>query len=426
MERLTSPVHPTAGILRNFVKGTKFLSTSTTQRPCPVCGDNDSELLFRQSFQKLDAIGLLDGYDVVACRNCGMVFADHIPSQSTFDDYYRELSKYAYEHRSGKESPEDEWRLRQVAKTIASFIPNRDARILEVGCANGRLLSFLKEAGYTKVFGLDPAPDCAESARKLYGVEVHTGSLFNAPIREHDYDFVIMLQVLEHIRDLDLAIAALRRLLSPNGILFVDVPDATKYVAEREAPYQEFSTEHINFFSPAALRYLMEAAGLRTIESKSAVLTDLKGRLVPIAFGVFQNANARRTDFPRNSDAEAGARRYIGQCREMDAALRQRIDAAVSGNGGIVVWGVGTHTQRLLATGALKPANIVAFVDSNPKYQSQSLHGIPVIRPGALHDRPEPILISSCGFQQEIANQIKAMQLPNELILLYAESAVTQ
>src|SRR5260370_19616403 len=136
-------------------------STVKEPRRCPVCGGRSSELLFQQSFRALDGIGLLDGYDVVVCQSCGMTYADHIPAQAAFDEYYRDLSKYAYEHRAGKESPEDEWRLRQVANALRSFIPRRDTRILEIGCANGRLLGMLKQDGYEKVFGLDPSPDCA-------------------------------------------------------------------------------------------------------------------------------------------------------------------------------------------------------------------------------------------------------------------------
>ncbi len=392
-------------------------------RPCPTCGSTSSELLFQQSFQALDEIGLLDGYDVVVCQGCGMTFADHIPSQAAFDKYYRDLSKYAFEHRSGKESAEDEWRLRQVANSLRSFIPARDTRILEIGCSNGRLLGFLKEDGYENVFGLDPAPESVESARARYGVEVFTGSIFDAPVRAGDCEFVILLEVLEHIRDVGLAVEALQRLVPHKGLLYVDVPDATQFVAEREAPYQEFSTEHINFFSRAALQHLMERAGFRTLKAESAALTDRAGKPVPIAYGVFENANIQRTDFPRHFEAEAGLRRYIAQCREMDKALRGRIELAVSGNQSVIVWGVGTHTQRLLATGALKPATIVAFVDSNPKYQDQQLRGIPVLRPESLKDRAEPILISSYGFRQEIANQIREMKLPNELILLYPDSA---
>jgi SAM-dependent methyltransferase len=394
------------------------------QRGCPVCHGRSSELLFQQSFQALDGIGLLDGYDVVVCQGCGMTYADGIPAQVVFDNYYRDLSKYAYEYRAGRESPDDEWRLRQVADALQSFIPNCDTRVLEIGCANGKLLAFLKEDGYKNVFGLDPSPACAESARSRYGVEVFTGSVFDPPVRDHDHEFLVLLGVLEHIRDVGAAVVTLRRLLASAGLVYAEVPDATNFIAERDAPFQEFSTEHLSFFSPTSLAYLMEAAGFRTVEAKSVVRPDRTGKPSTVAYGLFENAGVRRTDFPRHFDAETGLRRYIGQCREMDAALRGRIDQSVKGDRRIIVWGVGTHTQRLLATGALNPANIVAFVDSNPKYQNQQLEGIPVVRPETLKNRPEPILISSFGFQQEIANQIRGMKLPNELILLYADSAI--
>ncbi len=328
-------------------------------RLCPICEGHPSEVLFQQSFRALDRIGLLDGYDVVVCQSCGMTYADHIPSQGAFDEYYRELSKYAYEHRTGKESPDDEWRLRQVADALHTFIPDRESRILEIGCANGRLLSFLKNNGYSNVFGLDPSPDCARSARSQYQLEVFTGSVFNAPVKDHSYDFLVLLGVLEHIRDVGSAAKTLRRLLAENGSVYVEVPDPTNFLAERDAPFQEFSTEHLNFFSPTAVRYLMEAAGFRTIEAKSIVRPDRTGKPTSVVSGVF----------------------------------------------------------------ALDPAKIVAFVDSNPKYQNQQLHGIPVLRPNDLKSHTQPILISSFGFQQEIAKQITDMKAPNRLILLYTNSA---
>lgn len=391
-------------------------------RHCPVCEGSSAELLFQQSFQSLDGIGLLDGFDLVVCRNCGMTFADRIPSQSVFDDYYCELSKYAYQHRGGKESPDDEWRLRQVAGSLESLIPNRATRLLEIGCANGGLLAILKEAGYQNVFGLDPSPDCAQAARNLYGATVFTGSIFAPPVGDHEYDFLVLLGVLEHIRDVRLAVRALRRIVTDSGHVYVEVPDATNLIAERDAPFQEFSTEHINYFSPAALSYLMEAAGFRTTHARSVVRPDRHGKPTAVVSAFFEKSTSPRTLFPRDIEAEAGLRRYIDKCREMEAALWPKISAAVAAAPRLIVWGVGTHTQRLLATGALSAANIVEFVDSNPKYQNQQLHGIQVVRPEALKGRTEPILISSCAFQKEIASQIREMNLPNKIILLYADS----
>ena len=86
----------------------------------------------------------------------------------------------------------------------------------------------------------------------------------------------------------------------------------------------------------------------------------------------------------------------------------------------ILIWGVGTLTLRLLETGALAGVPIAAFIDSNPKYQGRTLHGAPVIGPGAVRGRAEPILVASWTWQREIVEQIRTgLGLSNPLILLY-------
>jgi hypothetical protein len=49
-----------------------------------------------------------------------------------------------------------------------------------------------------------------------------------------------------------------------------------------------------------------------------------------------------------------------------------------------------------------------------------------VVGPEALINHVEPILISSYAFRREIANQIREMNLPNKLILLYAADSVAE
>jgi hypothetical protein len=88
--------------------------------------------------------------------------------------------------------------------------------------------------------------------------------------------------------------------------------------------------------------------------------------------------------------------------------------------GGVIVWGVGTPTRRLLANDVLRHSDISAFIDSNPKYQGQALVGIPVLSPDGLADHREPILISSYALQEEISAEIRdRLRLSNKLILLY-------
>jgi SAM-dependent methyltransferase len=384
-----------------------------------VCGKSGFEVLFRQNFTALEKGGLIDGYDVVTCSSCGTAYAHGIPAQAELDAYYRELSKYDYAYRNGQESEDDTNRLKEMARVLESAIPDASSRVFEVGCANGRLLALLKEAGYQDVVGLDPSPGCARAAMDLYGVPVVTGTIFELPAREVHYDFVIALGVLEHIRDVGRAAQIIRSGLSDHGRVYVEVPDATSLDARQDAPFQEFSTEHINFFSPRALQYLMERAGFTTVTCASVPRELHRGSHTLVVSGLFQRSTSDRTEFPFDASSREGLLRYISECESIDASLRRRLSQAVAGRS-VILWGLGTHTRRLLANQVLPHGSIAAFVDSNPKYQGQQVLEVPVLSPNAVATRSEPIVISSYAFQNEIAKQIREeLGLRNELILLY-------
>ncbi|HNO95096.1 MAG TPA: methyltransferase domain-containing protein, partial [Anaerolineales bacterium] len=143
-------------------------------RICAVCGGSARELLFQQKFTEISDSSILAGYDIVVCQTCGFCFADNLPDQSAFDVYYREMSKYEHQDRSGQAS---EFELRQfpaLAQFIQRHIPEREARILEIGCANGGLLNALKNLGYKNLLGVDPSPVCARNAEQLYQIKVLT------------------------------------------------------------------------------------------------------------------------------------------------------------------------------------------------------------------------------------------------------------
>lgn len=391
---------------------------AVSRRDCPVCRSSSKRIVFTQRFEHLGSVGLLDGYDVAICNDCGAAYADGIPTQAALDAYYRDLSKYEYQHRDGKESADDERRLRHTAAVIAELIPDRQARLYEIGCANGSLLAILKQLGYRNVCGLDPSPSCAAIARRLYGIEVQTGTIFDPPAPVGSCDLVIALAVLEHIRDLDSALQKVRNLLSSTGRAYFEVPDLVHPLAGRDAPFQEFSTEHINFFSAVSLTNLVEAAGFRKLTCGYAMRETQSGATCPVACGLFEKA-APATSFVHDDQTAGGLLNYIQSCEQMDGELRRKIAAATAGTS-VLVWGVGTHTRRLLANGVLDIAQISAFVDSNPKYQGQSVRGRPVIPPQDVKEFSQPVLISSYAFQNEIATQVRQeLRLANPLILLY-------
>lgn len=389
-------------------------------RPCPVCGGFKSRLLHTQTFEQLSEIHLLDGYDVVVCEDCGAGFADRIPSQVIFDAYYRDLSKYEYEYRGGHATKFEERRFGETARTLIPHIPSPEACLLEIGCSTGHLLSVLKAEGYENVEGVDPSPGCAKAARELYGVPVQACTIADIPRPRHPFEVVVLGGVMEHIRDLDPAIDRIRALLAPAGRVYLAVPDAAHFEMNRDAPFQEFSLEHLNFFSRISLANLMQTRGFKFIAEGSIVLEHSPGTWCASIYGVFENTDRRTGPWVRDEETEPGLAAYIRKSQRAEERVRRIIDGLAASGRRLMVWGTGAHTQRLLAMSALGKANIAAFVDSNPKYQGRRLHGAPVLSPESLAGRTEPILISSYAAQQEITAQIREMlRLGNDLILLY-------
>ena len=110
---------------------------------------------------------------------------------------------------------------------------------------------------------------------------------------------------------------------------------------------------------------------------------------------------------------------YIGASATVEERITSQIEDIISVQEPILVWGVGTQTQRLMSSGHLSKANIIAFIDSNAHYHGKLLHNKPIIAPKEAGNYNYPILISSIIFRSEITAQIREeLKLSNRLIAI--------
>ena len=116
---------------------------------------------------------------------------------------------------------------------VASQLPTGPARVLEVGCGDGRLARELDELGH-QVVAIDPAAPM--------------GTIFQAVSLEEfadpaPFDAVVASRSLHHIHDLPGGLSKLHRLLVPGGLLILvehafdrlDEPTARWYLERRRA-----------------------------------------------------------------------------------------------------------------------------------------------------------------------------------------------
>jgi SAM-dependent methyltransferase len=391
-------------------------------RGCTVCTSTACDVLHSQRFVLPEGHPLAAGYDVVCCEQCGFVYADTTVSQRDYDAFYARLSKYEDNQTStgGGGSPEDAKRLQETAACVAEALPDRSARLLDIGCANGGLLKELRDLDYFRLCGIDPSSACVEAAKKLCGAEGHVGTLSSLLPDVGEFDGVILSHVLEHVQDLQQAVESIRRLTRPEGVVYVEVPDASRYAECLLAPFQDFNTEHINHFSACSLRNLFIVRGWNRKSGGSRTLLVAPAMPYPAVFGFFTKAPSS-TEFgslERDTELRVRISDYITASHAMMQSFDRRIQEVLAKNEEVIVWGTGQLAMKLLGETCLAQAKITAFVDGNPINQGKLLRGSPILAPTQVHGSKQPIIVASIIQYQAIARVIKQLNLPNPVILL--------
>jgi SAM-dependent methyltransferase len=394
-------------------------------RACPICENLEAEFLHMQKFVLPEGHILSEGYDVVCCRECGFVYADTSVTQDEYDLFYEKYSKYENNKTAtgGGETPWERKRFDETASFISSFLPDRKAGILDVGCANGGLLMSLKELGYKNIFGIDPSPACVESVRRS-GIDARIGSLSDS-LNYGLYDCILMSHVLEHVINLKSVLNSIYLSIYPEydkrrTHVYIEVPNATRYNSYVFAPFQDFNTEHINHFSQRCLENLMNLSGFTVISKGEKEIESSPGMPYPSIYSVSVINDQLPNQFRIAKDVElvSNISDYIAKSRTILAKIDSKIQQVLAKSNRLIVWGTGQLVMKLLAETSLAKADIVAFVDSNTINQGKILSGTQIIAPEKIGKQPHPILVATLLHQKEIAKQINFLGLSNSTIYL--------
>ena len=116
------------------------------------------------------------------------------------------------------------WRSREAVllRELAARAPGGGwRRILDVGCGDALFFDQLKRFG--DVWGVEPDASLIRDDNP-YRARIHVGSFDESSRAEAPFGRVLMLDVLEHMRDPVRALRRVREVLEPDGALLVTVP----------------------------------------------------------------------------------------------------------------------------------------------------------------------------------------------------------
>ena len=404
------------------------LIKKTVVRPCPICSNGSGEVLHTQRFAIPEGHPLPGSYDVVCCAKCGFVYADTPAKQEDYDQYYENFSKYEdLKTASGSGLlPWDKERSENVALELVKALPDHNCSIIDIGCANGGILSALKSSGYNNLAGMDPSSACVRYIQKECGISrAFEGGVF-CPMLTDDkslcrsFDCVILSHVIEHIYDLKKAIENVSRLLKKDGIMYVEVPDASRYSDYYIVPYYYFDCEHINHFDERSLKNLLMLNGLEFI-SYSKNDRKVSGRNVyPVVSVIGKKPDNKVIDKEPAADfaVKESVLKYIDKSKNAEDSIRIKLEALVKSREPVVVWGAGSFTERLLEGSLLGKCNIIAFIDNDSKKWGNNIKGVTVSSPDRVKDFAGTLVVASALFSDEICEEVKSMGVGNKIVVL--------
>lgn len=152
--------------------------------------------------------------------------------------------------------------LRDKVKLIEKVHPLK-GRLLDIGAGTGDFLVQAKGSAWD-IVGIEPSAKAKGIALKKEVTFIDTIDLIEAD----SIDVVTMWHVLEHVPDVEKQIADLKRIIKPDGIIIIAVPNFKSYDALHYGKFWAAYDvpRHLWHFSKTAIEKLFALQGMRLVK----------------------------------------------------------------------------------------------------------------------------------------------------------------
>lgn len=230
---------------------------------CHVCGAKQlSEFTNYPSLPRVasDCVPWQSGGKLAICNQCNCV--QNPIDSSWHNETARIYSTYKlYRQSAGSEQgvfSENKQVMPRSAKVFQQAAPflklNETGYLLDIGCANGELLRcFHTIAPHWKMVGFEIDDKRREEVEKISGVEMFaSGSLDKL---DKQFDIITLIHVFEHLPNPTQWLENLKRILTADGIVIIQVPDP------KTNPYNLLVADHCSHFLMSDLINIANCAG---------------------------------------------------------------------------------------------------------------------------------------------------------------------
>ncbi|PCJ89609.1 MAG: hypothetical protein COA57_01705 [Flavobacteriales bacterium] len=236
-----------------------------TENPCGYCKNKDSAVLY----PTYDIFG--KNYHINQCQNCNAYFLSPHPSPEELARAY-DTSYYGV----GEEKFNEGWiekMLDYFRGKRADIIKNHlgeKGKVLDIGCGNGRFLSFVKDRGNFEIFGIEPEGGSAKRAADIKGINLKIGFLEENDFESESLNAITLFHVFEHLTEPKATLEIIQKILKRGGILVMSFPNIGSWQAQifKGKWFHMDPPRHLFFFATKDFKQLMTELGFELIREK--------------------------------------------------------------------------------------------------------------------------------------------------------------
>ena len=231
---------------------TPIIKEESRHIPCALCGGTDF-------VPSLDC----GGFSYVRCAGCGLVQINPQPLAESVKVRYGD-NYLAYE----LENEANFLNLQKLGLADAGFYAlerkimaaKAGPRVLDVGCATGALLDFLRGRGW-QTAGAEISPS-AGYAREKRGLDVRSMTVEDCKFPDGHFDLVLASHLIEHLNSPAAFLAEIARILSPGGYFFLTTPNIDGFQARLFGnKWRGAIFDHLYLFSVRTLKAMLKSQG---------------------------------------------------------------------------------------------------------------------------------------------------------------------
>jgi 2-polyprenyl-3-methyl-5-hydroxy-6-metoxy-1,4-benzoquinol methylase len=253
---------------------------------CGICGGMTLTPLFTAgdvNFKTTDEIFLIE-----RCATCGVAQTSPRPADTDLGRYYPPVyypigsfDEERYERTIGR-FQHDKLELLPPEK--------RGGKVLDIGCGAGYFVREARKAGYDAE-GVEFSAEAADFGRRAWNLPITVGNAQDVGFTGKSFDVVTLWHVLEHLSRPAEMLATVHRLLRPDGVLILTVPNfASRQAQFFKADWYHLEVpRHLYHFDPESLGRLLAKQGFRvdrvTHDSAEHNWAGILGSIMPLVPG---------------------------------------------------------------------------------------------------------------------------------------------